>query len=107
MMHLVGVQGAGAGARLAIAVWIAGIMIIAVRRRMLPGWVFVLAPVPIVLILSLVGPLLSLPLGDESAVGEVAWIVLMLVFFVGVPLWCGVIAGCLFAGARRAHRRFA
>jgi hypothetical protein len=103
VMHLVGTQGAGAGARLAISAWMIGIMILAVRRRVLPGWVFVLAPVPVVLLLAIIGPLLSMGFGAESVASGVAWIVLMLVFLVGVPLWCGLLGACLLARARRAR----
>ncbi|WP_022893479.1 hypothetical protein [Agromyces subbeticus] len=105
VMHLVGTQGATAGARLAIAAWMLGVVIIAVRRRLLPAWVHVLAPVPIVLLLSIVGPLLSMATAAEPVVGGAAWIVLMLVFFVGVPLWCAVLAVCLLVRARGARRR--
>ena len=103
VMHLVGTQGAIASARLAISVWMIGIMIIAVRRGLLPGWVFVLAPVPIVLVLSIAGPLVSMAFAAASVASEVTWIVLMLAFLVGVPVWCGVLAGCLLARARRAR----
>jgi hypothetical protein len=62
--------------------------------------------VPIVLLLSIVGPLLSTALASATVAGDVAWIVLMLVFLVGVPVWCAVLAGCLLARAGRAGRAY-
>lgn len=98
-MHLVGTQGAIAGARLAVAVWMLAVMILAVRRQLLPAWTLVLTPIPVVLAAAVVGPLLG-PLLDPGS--EIAWLLLMFAFLVGVPIWCAVVAACLGFGGRAA-----
>jgi len=103
VMHLVGTQGAGAGARVAIGVWMLGVMILAVQRQRLPRWVLVLVPVPVVLLLTVVGPLFPEAVG-ESAYGAVSWVVIMLTFFLGVPLWCAVTAVVLLVRRGRLAR---
>lgn len=94
VMHLVGTQGAVPGARLAIGAWMLGVLILAVRRRLLPGWVLALVPVPVLLVLPIVGPLFAEALA-EGAFGGIGWVVIMLTFFLGVPLWGALIAAVL------------
>lgn len=104
VMHLVGSQGAVPAARVAMSAWMLGVLILAVRRHVLPGWVLALAPMPVVLLLTVAGPLFTGAL-DDSAFGNISWIVIMVTFLLGVPLWCAIIAAVLLArrGPRSDH----
>ncbi|KRE26254.1 hypothetical protein [Agromyces sp. Soil535] len=101
VMHLVGTQGATAGARAAIAAWMLGVLVLAVRRRVLPGGVLALTPVPVVLLLTVLGPLLAGAI-EDGVLGSILWLVIMATFFLGVPVWCAVVASLVLARRRRA-----
>jgi hypothetical protein len=77
-----------------------GILVLGVRRRVLPRVVLVLTPVPLVLLFSVVGPLVAAAF-DGDDFGEAAWVTLMLTFLLGVPVWCATVAGILLARQRR------
>lgn len=100
VMHLVGTQGAIPAARLVIAVWMIGVVVLAVRRGILAPWTLATLVVPAILLASVLGPIAPSVL--EGPAGAVGWVAIMAAFLLGVPAWCLIVAGALLA--RRPRR---
>ena len=96
--QMAGIHGFAQGALITVCGWAVGVSVMGYRARALPRWLALLAVVPAIRLVSLLGPTGTL----DFLPGELLWIVLML-SIPGTLMWFVLLGAVLLRRATRAR----